>query len=112
MDCSDWSNGLGYHDFDTDPDTDFSGDVPEPHNSSQLIAPRSAQIELKRNGVCAVWPGGEAEKGGDPFGKKFFHNMPVEMNDNLFHSAIVTTVVHYTMAGRLTNCLATSSINP
>ena len=61
--------------------------------------------------MCAVWPGGQAAASKTcPFGKKFFHNMPVEMNDNVFHSAVVTTVVHYTMAGRLSNCLATSSI--
>jgi flavocytochrome c len=33
-----------------------------------------------------------------PFGKKFFTNAPFEMND-FFHSAIVCTVVHYTMGG-------------
>ena len=34
-----------------------------------------------------------------PFGKKFFHNLPLDMNDSTFHVAIVTTVVHYTMGG-------------
>lgn len=34
-----------------------------------------------------------------PFGKKFFHNVPLDMNDDVFHVAIVTTVVHYTMGG-------------
>jgi len=33
-----------------------------------------------------------------PFGKKFFNNLPLDMND-FFHSAIVTPVVHYTMGG-------------
>ena len=34
-----------------------------------------------------------------PFGKKFFHNAPLDMNDPTFHVAIVCTVVHYTMGG-------------
>ncbi len=37
-----------------------------------------------------------------PFGKKFFTNAPFEMND-FFHSAIVCTVVHYTMGGLAIN---------
>jgi flavocytochrome c len=38
-----------------------------------------------------------------PFGKKFFNNAPVEMNDDVFHVAIVCTVVHYTMGGLAIN---------
>ena len=38
-----------------------------------------------------------------PYGKKFFHNLPLEMNDTTFHVAIVTTVVHYTMGGLAIN---------
>ena len=34
----------------------------------------------------------------DPFGKKFFHNTPIEIADN-FHVAIVTPVLHFTMGG-------------
>lgn len=34
----------------------------------------------------------------DPFGRKFFSNLPYEMNDE-YHVAIVTPVVHYTMGG-------------
>jgi flavocytochrome c len=34
-----------------------------------------------------------------PYGKKFFHNAPLDMNDSTFHVAIVCTVVHYTMGG-------------
>jgi len=33
-----------------------------------------------------------------PFGKKFFHNLPLEMNDN-FHVAQVCPVIHYCMGG-------------
>merc|ERR1719498_2147765 len=34
----------------------------------------------------------------DPWGKKFFHNVPVEPTDS-FHVAIVTPVIHYCMGG-------------
>ena len=34
----------------------------------------------------------------DEFGKKFFHNLPLEMNDH-FHAAIVCPIVHYCMGG-------------
>ncbi|RKP26505.1 FAD binding domain-containing protein [Syncephalis pseudoplumigaleata] len=34
----------------------------------------------------------------DPFGKKFFHNVPISMTDD-FHVAIVTPVLHFTMGG-------------
>jgi flavocytochrome c len=41
-----------------------------------------------------------AASGKDPFGKKYFSNVPVEMNDSYgFHVAIITPVVHYTMGG-------------
>jgi len=33
-----------------------------------------------------------------PWGKKFFHNLPLDVNDN-FHIAIVTPVIHYCMGG-------------
>eukprot|EP01002_Notosolenus_urceolatus_P013703 NODE_460_length_2071_cov_174.528684_g366_i0.p2 GENE.NODE_460_length_2071_cov_174.528684_g366_i0~~NODE_460_length_2071_cov_174.528684_g366_i0.p2 ORF type:complete len:477 (+),score=184.39 NODE_460_length_2071_cov_174.528684_g366_i0:578-2008(+) len=34
----------------------------------------------------------------DPFGKKFFHNLPFEINDAL-HVATITPVLHYCMGG-------------
>lgn len=34
----------------------------------------------------------------DPYGKKFFHNMPFEMNDT-YHVAQITPVLHYCMGG-------------
>ena len=34
----------------------------------------------------------------DPFGKKFFHNADFRMDD-VFHVAIMTPVLHYTMGG-------------
>ena len=39
-----------------------------------------------------------AKDKNDPFGKRFFHNMPFSMDDE-FHVAIVTPVVHYSMGG-------------
>eukprot|EP00004_Rigifila_ramosa_P016136 TRINITY_DN37_c0_g1_i3.p1 TRINITY_DN37_c0_g1~~TRINITY_DN37_c0_g1_i3.p1 ORF type:complete len:663 (-),score=188.25 TRINITY_DN37_c0_g1_i3:31-1944(-) len=39
-----------------------------------------------------------AKKGIDQYGKKFFQNMPFDMNDN-FHVAIVCPIVHYCMGG-------------
>jgi flavocytochrome c len=39
-----------------------------------------------------------AKNGGDPFGKKYFHNFPFETKD-FFHVAIVTPVLHFTMGG-------------
>merc|ERR1719262_1695552 len=43
----------------------------------------------------------EAYGGGkshDVWGKKFFHNLPMDTNDG-FHVAIVTPVIHYCMGG-------------
>merc|ERR1712167_418796 len=43
----------------------------------------------------------EAYGGGkswDKWGKKFFHNLPLDVND-AFHVAIVTPVIHYCMGG-------------
>ncbi|KAI8803319.1 FAD binding domain-containing protein [Cladochytrium replicatum] len=39
-----------------------------------------------------------AKSKNDPFGKKFFHNLPFDTNDN-FWVAIVTPVLHFTMGG-------------
>lgn len=44
-----------------------------------------------------------AERNACPFGKKFFHNVPLDMNDATFHVAQVCTVVHYTMGGLAIN---------
>ena len=44
-----------------------------------------------------------AERNTCPFGKKFFHNLPLDMNDSTFHVAQVCTVVHYTMGGLAIN---------
>lgn len=34
----------------------------------------------------------------DPFGKKFFHNLPFDIND-IFHVAVMEPVLHFTMGG-------------
>merc|ERR1711976_397370 len=47
----------------------------------------------------------EAYGGGksfDVWGKKFFHNLPLETSD-AFHVAIVTPVIHYCMGGMKIN---------
>merc|ERR1712151_1128075 len=38
----------------------------------------------------------------DKWGKKFFHNLPLDSSDN-FHVAIVTPVIHYCMGGMKIN---------
>merc|ERR1711924_550751 len=47
------------------------------------------------NGPFDAYGGG---KSWDTWGKKFFHNMPLDVNDS-FHVAIVTPVIHYCMGG-------------
>jgi succinate dehydrogenase/fumarate reductase flavoprotein subunit len=37
-------------------------------------------------------------KSHDFWGKKFFHNLPLDVNDH-FHVAVVTPVIHYCMGG-------------
>jgi len=39
-----------------------------------------------------------AKQNKDPFGKKYFHNLPFTINDE-FYASIVTPVLHYTMGG-------------
>merc|ERR1719482_2253104 len=47
------------------------------------------------NGPYEAYGGG---KSWDKWGKKFFHNLPMDVNDS-FHVAIVTPVIHYCMGG-------------
>merc|ERR1712151_835117 len=51
------------------------------------------------NGPYEAYGGG---KSWDKWGKKFFHNLPLEVNDS-FHVAIVTPVIHYCMGGMKIN---------
>jgi flavocytochrome c len=47
------------------------------------------------NGPYEAYGGGKA---WDKWGKKFYHNLPMEVNDE-YHVAIVTPVIHYCMGG-------------
>ncbi|KAK9344006.1 FAD binding domain-containing protein [Lipomyces starkeyi] len=40
-----------------------------------------------------------AGKKKDPYGKKYFSNLPLDINDDNFHVALVTPVLHFTMGG-------------
>merc|ERR1712113_723966 len=51
------------------------------------------------NGPYEAYGGG---KSWDTWGKKFFHNLPLDTND-AFHIAIVTPVIHYCMGGMKIN---------
>jgi len=56
------------------------------------------------NGPYEAYGGG---KSWDKWGKKFFHNLPLETSDS-FHVAIVTPVIHYCMGGMRINDAAES----
>merc|ERR1711975_130028 len=47
------------------------------------------------NGPYEAYGGGKSH---DVWGKKFFHNLPLDANDS-FHVAVVTPVIHYCMGG-------------
>mmetsp|Transcript_78434 Transcript_78434/g.175835 ORF Transcript_78434/g.175835 Transcript_78434/m.175835 type:complete len:112 (-) Transcript_78434:9-344(-) len=51
------------------------------------------------NGPYEAYGGGQS---WDKWGKKFFHNLPLETSDE-FHVAIVTPVIHYCMGGMKIN---------
>merc|ERR1719199_225126 len=51
------------------------------------------------NGPYEAYGGGQS---WDTWGKKFFHNLPLDPND-AFHVAIVTPVIHYCMGGMKIN---------
>jgi len=53
------------------------------------------QTKDAENGPYEAYGGG---KSWDKWGKKFFHNLPLDAND-AFHVAIVTPVIHYCMGG-------------
>merc|ERR1719453_425815 len=71
--------------------------------SYDTLAKTMAEYNAIAAKMAAGEPGApyEAYGGGmswDPWGKKFFHNTPVEPTDE-FHVAIVTPVIHYCMGG-------------
>merc|ERR1712045_1033643 len=53
------------------------------------------QTKDPNSGPYEAYGGG---KSWDKWGKKFFHNLPLETSDS-FHIAIVTPVIHYCMGG-------------
>merc|ERR1712014_240398 len=53
------------------------------------------QVKDPDNGPYEAYGGG---KSWDKWGKKFFHNLPLDAKD-AFHIAIVTPVIHYCMGG-------------
>merc|ERR1719499_254690 len=53
------------------------------------------QAKEPQGGPYDAYGGG---KSWDQWGKKFFHNLPLEVSD-AFHVAIVTPVIHYCMGG-------------
>merc|ERR1712217_613219 len=53
------------------------------------------QTRDPENGPYEAYGGG---KSWDKWGKKFFHNLPLDVND-AFHVAVVTPVIHYCMGG-------------
>jgi len=57
------------------------------------------QAKDSENGPFEAYGGG---KSWDQWGKKFFHNLPLEASDS-FHVAIVTPVIHYCMGGMKIN---------
>jgi len=57
------------------------------------------QAENPDGGPYDAYGGG---KSWDEWGKKFFHNLPLDVND-AFHVAIVTPVIHYCMGGMKIN---------
>merc|ERR1719487_1496373 len=62
-------------------------------NSYNTIAAK--QAENPDGGPYDAYGGG---KSWDEWGKKFFHNLPLSIDDS-FHVAIVTPVIHYCMGG-------------
>merc|ERR1712100_147207 len=53
------------------------------------------QAENPDAGPYEAYGGGKSH---DKWGKKFFHNLPLDVNDN-FHVGVVTPVIHYCMGG-------------
>jgi flavocytochrome c len=58
-----------------------------------LVAEKTAKDP--EGGPYQAYPSG---KSWDKWGKKYYHNLPLEMNDQ-FHVAFITPVIHYCMGG-------------
>merc|ERR1719428_704913 len=61
-------------------------------NYNEIAAKQASDPE---NGPYEAYGGGKSH---DVWGKKFFHNLPLETSDE-FHVAIVTPLIHYCMGG-------------
>mmetsp|Transcript_39680 Transcript_39680/g.86627 ORF Transcript_39680/g.86627 Transcript_39680/m.86627 type:complete len:507 (+) Transcript_39680:11-1531(+) len=59
------------------------------------VAKKMEEAPAEGAGEYEAYPSGKTH---DKWGKKFFHNLPMDINDS-FHVAIVTPVIHYTMGG-------------
>ena len=58
----------------------------------------SVAAKQTENPECGPYDAYGGGKSWDEWGKKFFHNLPLSMDDE-FHVAIVTPVIHYCMGG-------------
>jgi flavocytochrome c len=65
-------------------------------NGAELAAEMKVDIKVLEDTMNKY--NGYAQNKNDPFGKKYFHNMPFNINDS-FWVSIVTPVVHYCMGG-------------
>jgi len=62
---------------------------------SEYNALADKQAKDPEGGPFEAYGGG---KSWDKWGKKFYHNLPMDVNDD-FHVAVVTPVIHYCMGG-------------
>merc|ERR1712039_295245 len=79
---------------------DFAAEYKIPLANIETTFKQYGEIAAKQESDPASGPY-EAYGGGkshDKWGKKFFHNLPLDVNDS-FHVAIVTPVIHYCMGG-------------
>ena len=68
------------------------------HYSSGAEMCRDTGMPIKNVEATFNAYNGYAKNKNDPFGKKFFHNLPMVLDDD-FWVAIVTPVLHFTMGG-------------
>eukprot|EP00397_Hematodinium_sp_SG-2012_P002823 GEMP01002831.1.p1 GENE.GEMP01002831.1~~GEMP01002831.1.p1 ORF type:complete len:1035 (+),score=189.60 GEMP01002831.1:136-3240(+) len=86
--------------------SDSAADKAERHK--KLYTAKGLLRIVARSRLDALIPGALAalaeyqeksvKEGNDPFGKKYFHNVPTK-DTNMFYVGLVTPVIHYTMGG-------------
>merc|ERR1711879_190462 len=79
---------------------DFAAEYKIPLANIEATFKEYGEVAAKQESDAANGPY-EAYGGGkswDKWGKKFFHNLPLDTSDS-FHIAIVTPVIHYCMGG-------------